>query len=246
MRRYIEISNIIRERIINNIYLTGEKIPFGHQLCEEFSCSKITLNNALEILVNEGFITRQRGLGTVVKTATPRYTHSEGNPVSPILGVSTINLAQGHNVRSHILLFEIANPSTEIAEILAIQGERFCWHFRRVRYVDDLPLSIEDTWLPLHILPEFTRQDALSSIYQYVETTLRKIPTSSHTQFASLPSDAEAQEWLQLQPHEPVSVTRSVTYLNDGQPFEFCTSRYHYQRFNYNSVIQRNGTNVGM
>ncbi len=226
--------------------MTGEKIPFGHQLCEEFSCSKITLNNALEILVNEGFITRQRGLGTVVKTATPRYTHSEGNPVSPILGVSTINLAQGHNVRSHILLFEIANPSTEIAEILAIQGERFCWHFRRVRYVDDLPLSIEDTWLPLHILPEFTRQDALSSIYQYVETTLRKIPTSSHTQFASLPSDAEAQEWLQLQPHEPVSVTRSVTYLNDGQPFEFCTSRYHYQRFNYNSVIQRNGTNVGM
>ena len=65
MRRYIEIANIIRERIVNNVYATGEKIPYGHQLCEEFSCSKITLNNALEILVNEGFITRQRGLGTV-------------------------------------------------------------------------------------------------------------------------------------------------------------------------------------
>ena len=125
--------------------------------------------------------------------------------------------------------------------MLAIQGDRFCWHFRRVRYVDDLPLSIEDTWLPVHILPEFTRQDALGSIYQYVEATLRKIPASSHTQFSSLPSDDEAQEWLELQPNEPVSVTRSVTYLSDGQPFEFCTSRYHYQRFNYNSVVQRNG-----
>lgn len=241
MRRYIEIANIIRERIVNNVYATGEKIPYGHQLCEEFSCSKITLNNALEILVNEGFITRQRGLGTVVKTATPRYTHAESNLVSPILGVSTINQTQGHNVRSHLLLFEIANPSAEVAEMLAIADDRFCWHFRRVRYVDDLPLSIEDTWLPVHILPEFTRDNALGSIYQYVETTLRKIPASSHTQFSSLPSDDEAQEWLELQPNEPVSVTRSVTYLSDGQPFEFCTSRYHYQRFNYNSVVQRNG-----
>lgn len=120
--------------------------------------------------------------------------------------------------------------------------DRFCWHFRRVRYVDDLPLSIEDTWLPVHMLPEFTRQDALRSIYQYVETTLRKIPASSHTQFSSLPSDEEAQNWLQLQPNEPVSVTRSVTYLSDGQPFEFCTSHYHYQRFNYNAVAQRSGT----
>ncbi len=241
MRRYIEISNIIRERIKNKLYLPGEKIPYGHQLCAEFSCSKITLSNALDILVNEGFITRQRGLGTVVKTATPQPLPLAGERNPPILGVSTINAAQGHNVSSLLLAFETANPPADIAADLGISVDQFAWHFRRVRYIDELPLSIEETWIPLRILPDFTRQDALGSVYQYVEKTLKKIPASSHTQFSSLPSDADAQTWLKLAPNEPVSVTRSVTYLNDGQPFEFCVSHYHYQRFNYNSVVQRQG-----
>ncbi|HHG8773266.1 TPA: GntR family transcriptional regulator [Raoultella planticola] len=238
MRRYIEIANIIRERILNRIYLQGEKIPFGHQLCAEFSCSKITLNNALEILVNEGFITRQRGLGTVVKTAAPPHAFASGNAVSPIMGLSTFHRAQGGSVSSHLLDFAIANPPSAIAGQLALKTDQFAWHFRRVRFVDALPLSIEDTWIPVRILPELTRHDALGSIYQYVEKRLHKMPTSSHTRFYSLPSDDEAQEWLQLQPHEPVSVTLSVTYLNDGQPLEHCTSRYHYLRFNYHAVVQ--------
>ncbi|MGX9742491.1 GntR family transcriptional regulator [Pseudocitrobacter corydidari] len=241
MRRYIEISDIIRERIKNKLYLQGEKIPYGHQLCEEFSCSKITLNNAMDILVNEGFITRQRGLGTVVKTATPQYLPLAGERSSPIQGVSTINTARGYEVSSLLLAFETANPPAEIAAHLAINTDQFAWHFRRVRYIDELPLSIEETWIPLRILPEFTRQDAQGSVYQYVEKTLKKIPASSHTQFSSLPSNEDAQAWLRLTPTEPVSVTRSVTYLNDGQPFEFCVSHYHYQRFNYNSVVQRQG-----
>lgn len=241
MRRYIEISDIIRERIKNKLYLQGEKIPYGHQLCEEFSCSKITLNNAMDILVNEGFITRQRGLGTVVKTATPQYLPLAGERSSPIQGVSTINTARGYEVSSLLLAFETANPPAEIAAHLAINTDQFAWHFRRVRYIDELPLSIEETWIPLRILPEFTRQDAQGSVYQYVEKTLKKIPASSHTQFSSLPSNEDAQTWLRLTPTEPVSVTRSVTYLNDGQPFEFCVSHYHYQRFNYNSVVQRQG-----
>lgn len=241
MRRYIEISNIIRERIKDKLYLPGEKIPYGHQLCEEFSCSKITLNNALEILVQEGFITRQRGLGTVVKTATPQPSPLAGVKTTPILGVSMLNAAQGHDVSSFLLAFETANPPPDIASYLAISVDQFAWHFRRVRYIDELPLSIEETWIPVRILPDFTRQDAQSSVYQYVEKTLKKNPASSHTQFFSLPSDKEDQTWLKLTPEEPVSVTRSVTYLNDGQPFEYCVSHYHYQRFNYNAVAQRQG-----
>ena len=195
----------------------------------------------MDILVNEGFITRQRGLGTVVKTATPQYLPLAGERSSPIQGVSTINTARGYEVSSLLLAFETANPPAEIAAHLAINTDQFAWHFRRVRYIDELPLSIEETWIPLRILPEFTRQDAQGSVYQYVEKTLKKIPASSHTQFSSLPSNEDAQTWLRLTPTEPVSVTRSVTYLNDGQPFEFCVSHYHYQRFNYNSVVQRQG-----
>ncbi|WP_312950680.1 GntR family transcriptional regulator [Superficieibacter sp.] len=236
MRRYIQISNIIKGRIKSGEYITGEKIPYGHQLCAEFSCSKITLNNALDILVQEGFITRQRGLGTVVKTASPQ--HPSVN--LPIQGVSRLHESQGMEVHSHLLHFDIDVPGGEIAGQLAMSEDQYAWHFKRVRYVGNDPLSIEETWIPVRILPAFTRQHALGSVYEFVEKSLRKIPCSSHTQFYSLPSDAEAREWLHLDVNEPVSVTRSVTYLNDGQPFEYCTSRYHYQRFNYNAIVQRN------
>lgn len=239
MRRYIQIANVIKKRILSREYIVGEKIPYGHQLCEEFSCSKITLNNALDILVNEGFIARQRGLGTIVKTASPQHLLMPGKHTPPIQGVSRLHESQGNEVRSHLLLFDIAQPPAAVATQLAMTDDQYAWHFKRVRYVDNLPLSIEETWIPVRILPDFTRQDALGSVYQFVEKSLRKVPCSSHTQFYSLPSDDEAQQWLALETNEPVSVTLSVTYLNDGQPFEYCTSHYHYQRFNYNAIVQR-------
>lgn len=239
MRRYIDIANIIRQRILNNIYIAGGKIPYGHQLCDEFSCTKITLKKALEILVQEGYITRQRGLGTIVKTSNVPSSGKVSQKNLPILGLSTIHAANGNRVSSQLLSFNLVNPDEEIAAALGMQVEQFAYHFKRVRYVNEQAVSIEDTWIPVKILPAFTQQDAQGSVYQYVERTLSRMPCSAHTHFFSRPSNEEDQQFLWLAPNEPVTVTVSVTYLNDGQAFEYSTSHHHYLFFNYNAVTQR-------
>lgn len=236
MKRYVEIANIIRERIINKIYPVGGKIPYERELCEEFSCSKPTMKKALEILVQEGYIIRQRGSGTIVKTNQTQAPTTLQKGLH-LYGLST--LYGSERMRNEVLAFDIINPPKEIADKLTMSESEFVYNFKRVRYLDNNPISIEETYIPIRILPSFTVELATHSVYQYIEDTLKKMPTSAHTLYYARPSSADDQKYLLLDAKEPVSVTEAVAYLNDGQAFEFSITHYHYKHFNFKTVVTR-------
>ncbi|POC15566.1 UTRA domain-containing protein, partial [Vibrio vulnificus] len=61
-------------------------------------------------------------------------------------------------IRSDVLAFEIRSASISMAEILQInEGDRV-FYVKRVRYVDDNPITVEETWLPTEMFPDLTYQ----------------------------------------------------------------------------------------
>lgn len=77
--RYSEIASIISERIHSGIYRPGEKIPSVRDIAEEFSCNKLTVQRAFEILKDQGLLENVVGSGSFVRfpevrdTAQPVY-----------------------------------------------------------------------------------------------------------------------------------------------------------------------------
>ncbi|KAB8127032.1 GntR family transcriptional regulator [Gracilibacillus oryzae] len=63
---YEQVYESLKEEIISAKYKIGDKIPSENELAEAFQVSRITSKKALEMLVNEGFVYRQRGKGTFV------------------------------------------------------------------------------------------------------------------------------------------------------------------------------------
>lgn len=59
--KYEKIADELRGRILNGGYDVEEAMPDEIQLAEEFAVSRMTMKRALEILVSEGIIYRQRG-----------------------------------------------------------------------------------------------------------------------------------------------------------------------------------------
>ena len=71
MVKYIDIADDIRQKIVEQKYTYGQKLPYEYVLCVAYHCNKETMKKALEILVKEGLIVRRRGAGTFVKDYDP-------------------------------------------------------------------------------------------------------------------------------------------------------------------------------
>lgn len=65
-----QIGNDIRQNILSGEWPPGLKIPFEHELVEQYACSRMTVNKAITGLVDEGLIHRRRRAGSFVARPT--------------------------------------------------------------------------------------------------------------------------------------------------------------------------------
>ncbi|MBN1286782.1 MAG: GntR family transcriptional regulator [Anaerolineae bacterium] len=75
---YIQVSDILRRRLIDGVWEKDSLIPPEHQLCREFSVARGTVRQALDRLEQEGLLRREQGRGTFVTgIQTPRKLAGE-------------------------------------------------------------------------------------------------------------------------------------------------------------------------
>jgi GntR family transcriptional regulator len=68
--KYARIADSIRQRIARGTWQRDTKLPTNDALAAEFGVSRVTVRQAVEILVREGLVEARQGLGTFV-TAVP-------------------------------------------------------------------------------------------------------------------------------------------------------------------------------
>ena len=61
MFKYETIAEDIQKRIQSGEYPADEKLPQEMELCRQYDASRITIREALDLLVNRGLITRRSG-----------------------------------------------------------------------------------------------------------------------------------------------------------------------------------------
>jgi GntR family transcriptional regulator len=64
--KYAQIADIFRQRIARGIWRQGLRLPANEELAAEFSVSRVTIRQAVELLTRDGVIEAQQGRGTFV------------------------------------------------------------------------------------------------------------------------------------------------------------------------------------
>lgn len=75
---YLSIYKAMKERILGGEFRSGDRFPPERQLKDEYNTTHVTVRKALSLLVEEGFIERYSGRGTVV-VFSPDKTSSQSN-----------------------------------------------------------------------------------------------------------------------------------------------------------------------
>lgn len=234
MTKYEQVAEEIKSRIFNGQYKVKEQLPLEKEICDEFAVSKMTVKKALDILVTEGYIIKRRGSGSFVKDVNTEELR-ERSLRTQISGFTRTH--SGENVSTKVLEFNTIFADDKIAKELNIEDGDLVCVIERVRYVDDEPMVIEKTYMPLSIVPKIKRTVVEDSIYKFVELSTGLKVQSSHSTVRADIAKEKDKEYLKLKDNEPVLEVERTAYLEDGTIFEYSFSRHRYDKFEFKAVI---------
>lgn len=69
--RYLQLADLMRQRIGRAVWGQGEKVPSLEALVAEFGVARVTVRQAMDVLAREGLVSPQQGRGTFVTGLPP-------------------------------------------------------------------------------------------------------------------------------------------------------------------------------
>lgn len=147
MPLYLQVVGNIKYAIDSGKYKVGDKIPSEAELGEQFGVSRITVRRAVNELVEAGYLVKQQGRGTFVKSArelmlVQHRTDLEVQSFSDACrrsGYTPGSVETEHLVRA-------AKPAERVFLGLAEDDEVIS--FSRVCLADEIPVMIETNVFP--------------------------------------------------------------------------------------------------
>ena len=239
MFKYESIAEDIQNKIQSGVYHADEKLPQEMELCRQYDASRITIREALDLLVYRGLITRRRGAGTYVKAIAGERSDSEEFARSQQFGGFTSDM-RGKKVESVVNEFSLLRAPKYVAEKLQVPETAFVCYICRTRVVEGKPHVVEYMYMPTDFISGITQEVVSNSIYAYIEGTLKLNIKSAHRSArADLPTEQE-QKWLQIKKGEmPVLEIEQTAYLDDGRIFEYSKARHRADCFTLHTVSVR-------
>ena len=73
---YKQLENIITNKIAKKEYLPGQRLPGTRQIAKKYAVNRLTVNKAIDELVNDGILIKKPSSGTFVRK------ESENNQLS--------------------------------------------------------------------------------------------------------------------------------------------------------------------
>lgn len=234
--KYLEIAKIINDRINDGTYQARQPLPDQESLAKELGVSRLTVKKALDGLERKGLVYKQSGLGTYVSGTIPIQTRYD-SPANMFTGLR--NLLGCDNVKSQIIKFNVEFPNENIQKYLCLKHSEPVYNIVRLRIVDDSPLIIEHTYMPVKLVPNLDENILHKSIYQYIHKELKLKFGHAYRKIRACKADQYDQKYLNAKKSDPMLELEQIVWLTNGDPIEYSTSRNRYDQRDY-TIVENN------
>lgn len=218
---YYQLKELIRSQIELNHLKPGDSIPSERELAERYGISRPTIRQAIQELVVEGLLIREKGRRTTV--ATPKFrqwfleslTSFQDEMAQKRLSFST-----------KVLAFERVPASSTLREVLGA-NVNICYKLQRLRYVEGKPVVLVTTFLPLDLFPEMDRENLeQNSMYHLIQSKYGYRIGGATRVIEAINASAEDAKLLGIAPGDAVQLIRTTGYLDNNRPFEYSIAYY--------------------
>ncbi len=213
---HYQLRELLRSDIEAGRWKVGERLPSERELCEAFNLSRTTVREAIDALVNEGLLRREKGRGTFV--AEPKIL--EGLLQSPT-GFTDSMREQGYRVDTKVLGIEVVPARPSVARELRLAADEQVIRIDRLRFILNEPILLVTSYVPYRICPLLTNEDLTQhSLYDLLQNKYGlRIARAKRIVEAVSANEFEAR-LLNIKAGAPLMLIESTSFMEDGTPVE--------------------------
>lgn len=226
---YSQIEDEVRFKIESGEWGIGKKIPTEQELGATYGVSRITVRKALSLLVQQGYLERQRAKGTFVKS-----TNESSNKTSfTIVKSYTKEMIElGRKPETIWAKVEKEPADALIKRHLHVNIGTPVLHLLRLRGADNEVITLADTVTPFRPGYSLNSQAYMGSLYEYLRQF--NIHVSSQSEYVeAVPPTNDLMNLLRMQNPEPL--LKRVRKISDKKTgyVEYSVNYYIGSRYRY-------------
>lgn len=211
---YLKFAETIKNAVRSGWLMHGNILPGERDLSEQTGVSRITVRKAMQTLEDEGVVNRARGYGTQIINIF-EYSLKEAR------GFSQQVVLRGKKPDTLWVNKRIVPCPDDVAEQLAVAPRSEVFMLKRIRYVDEEAVSLEESWVPAHLIADVEAIEV--SLYDYFRSQ-NIFPQRTRSRVSARMPDAEFQAHIKMDEKIPVLVIKQVALDQQHRPVEYSIS----------------------
>lgn len=149
--QYKKLQSLLQKQINDGVLKEGEYLPSENHLSITYSVTRTTIRQVLDELTKEGYIQKLKGKGSVV------VARRKSLEVLSMKAFTNMDAGKFEKIESNFIQKPqlISWPEPFFYSLEENLSDFGCFHFERLRYINQHPVILDNTYLPNINLPRF-------------------------------------------------------------------------------------------
>ena len=228
---YEQVKEAIKQKIERKEWKENTRVPSETELMKMYEVSRVTIRNALALLVEEGYLEKKQGIGTFV--SKPRIKKIIFHRSSFTQSCEQ----EGLRPSTQVLKKETIEGKSAYRKCLQIDPDDKLVHIERLRFADDEPVSLEHMYFSYKKYGFLLWENLDQSIYSIIRDRLGIDLTDKNPRNRNILSVEKAGsrfgKIFNAAPSEPVFIMETLIYHEDKPVYagkDYCLgNRFCYE-----------------
>lgn len=222
------LDQIKRQAIKPNTYLPSE-----NELMKQYDASRDTIRKALNLLLQNGYIQKNKGKGSLVLDLD-RIAF----PVSGVTSFKELQKTVHGHVETIVRVFIEEDIPDDLKEHMYMEKGSI-YHVERIRKIDGEKVILDIDYLNGEIVKNLKIEHAQDSLYEYIEKQLGLKISFARKEITVVRATKEEKELLDMLDYDLLVCVKSYTYLEDATLFQYTISKHRPDKFRFVDFARR-------
>ena len=220
---YFQISRRLEQAVERGELVPGERLPNEIDFAGTLAVSRPTMRRAIEELVENGMVTRKRGVGTQVSNAEVRRRVA-------LTSLHDDLAAAGRTPLTRVLRFDPECVDRHAARALGLPAHDALVYCERLRLADGRPLAILQNWLPTRF-NDITATDLQAHGLYHLLGERNGRPAVARQRITARSAGAAHARLLDTKRNAPLISMQRTAFDAAGHAVEFAENLYHADHY---------------
>lgn len=233
MSKYQMIYQDLLNKIKNEEIKANTYLPSENELMKMYDASRDTIRKALNLLLHQGYIQKNKGKGSLVLDM-----NRIAFPVSGVTSFKELKQTMHGEVKTYVNIFTQSEVSGELKKHLYME-KGSVYHVERLREFDGEKVILDVDYLNGEVVKGLKLEHAQNSLYEYIEKELGLKISFAKKEITVVKATKREKELLDMGEYDLLVCVKSYTYLDDATLFQYTISKHRPDKFRFVDFARR-------